>query len=1146
MIDLSLAERLLDYGARLRDQPARAREQLEGAVALHNLLERQSVAYLADEVGMGKTLVALGAVVLFRHFNPNFRVLILAPKENIQEKWARELQTFISQNVRVRDLRVKTIDGRPARPITLCHSLLELVHEATADPDRDFLLRMTSFSLPLAGRGSVDADAGRRMRDTLRRCLPWLPDDMFDLRSKESFKDQVAQAVCCALPEFDLVIVDEGHNLKHGVGDGVSDRNRVLSRVFGRSRGSGGKQLKGFGPRARRVLFLSATPVEETYRHLWNQLDVFGKADAWDVLRDKEKDEEALREAVARLVVRRVTAMRVGQDELTRNLYRREWRRGGVQVHDEPMRIQDPRQRLVVALVQKKVSELLGDGDRFKRSFQIGMLASFESFLETAKVRRDDDAPVFDDSERVDDPDERLGVDVGDVNLLARSYRRRFNRELPHPKMDALVDVLSRAWTTGRKGLVFVRRVASVGELERKLGERYDQWLLGMLRQELPLAVQPRFEQLIEAYQRDRQDALARRTGRRGSPTESGEQDPGGADTFFAWFFRGEGPPRVVSGANVQQRFVQRGTVYATFFEDNVVAEVLGCQPGEVEANLARAVGVEGEQLRRQLRERAMRFLSRAKVLPKADRFMAFQGAAIEWLEATPGAHQSGARAAWHGQFEFALEKRHASSLPELGDLLELRTFFTELRLRPELREAIWPTPTTPDPAQAFRERTLRALLLAATARLGHAFIDLYTLTIRQLGSLEAGARATQEESDTGAIAAYLDLLEEQRQVPVAQRGWRAFDELAELARCFDLVVDMNVQAVRQAPLPTAAKTFGTLLGRQQPVGGMSGQVNQTLLRQFRMPGYPLVLITTDLLQEGEDLHPFCSDVYHYGISWTPSAMEQRIGRIDRVRSQTDRRLAALAGPLEGEDKLQVFIPHLEDTIEVLQVDRVLQRMDTFVRLMHHGLGTTGQEDRRIHADQAFAAERKRPAPIASRLESAFPVAPELLSGTVTDPAVDEALATALLARFDQLGVSSSSPRVSWESAQIPGVHFGWAEVEGERVELSLLLHTLGGRPLVRGIALVGRVAIEELPGLLRDARVLPVRLAAIETKDDEVIDISLEDETLLHSEDPTHDRDRVEALLNRLLEAFHRLDADADESDEGRVRLRSEGSRGR
>ena len=61
-----------------------AEEQLEGAVAMHNLLARQGFAYLADEVGMGKTYVALGAVALLRYLNPGFRVLYIAPRENIQ------------------------------------------------------------------------------------------------------------------------------------------------------------------------------------------------------------------------------------------------------------------------------------------------------------------------------------------------------------------------------------------------------------------------------------------------------------------------------------------------------------------------------------------------------------------------------------------------------------------------------------------------------------------------------------------------------------------------------------------------------------------------------------------------------------------------------------------------------------------------------------------------------------------------------------------------------------------------------------------------------------------------------------------------------------------------------------------------------
>ncbi len=62
--------------------------------------------------------------------------------------------------------------------------------------------------------------------------------------------------------------------------------------------------------------------------------------------------------------------------------------------------------------------------------------------------------------------------------------------------------------------------------------------------------------------------------------------------------------------------------------------------------------------------------------------------------------------------------------------------------------------------------------------------------------------------------------------------------------------------------------------------------------------------------------------VHHYGVSWTPSSMEQRIGRIDRVRSQTERRLSVLDRPARGDEMLQVYFPHLDDTVEVLQVLR--------------------------------------------------------------------------------------------------------------------------------------------------------------------------------------------------------------------------------
>ena len=74
-----------------------------------------------------------------------------------------------------------------------------------------------------------------------------------------------------------------------------------------------------------------------------------------------------------------------------------------------------------------------------------------------------------------------------------------------------------------------------------------------------------------------------------------------------------------------------------------------------------------------------------------------------------------------------------------------------------------------------------------------------------------------------------------------------------------------------------------------------------------------------------------------YGIAWTPSAMEQRTGRVDRIGGLVQRRLDGSPGPAEAEDFIQVYYPHLRDTVELLQVRRVLRRLNRFLRLIHRG-----------------------------------------------------------------------------------------------------------------------------------------------------------------------------------------------------------------
>lgn len=1136
-VDLAAARELLDFGRRLNDVH-RAEEQLQGAVALHNMLQQERVAYLADEVGMGKTYVALGAVALFRHFNPGFRVLFIAPRENIQKKWKKEHENFLKHCVRFVDLRVKGFGDRPARSQVICDRLSTLAAEASANPNRDFFTRMSSFSLPL-GDTDVDDERGgwRKLKHELLWALPWLDRAAFSGRGT-ALKENIARALNAALPTFDLVIIDEAHNLKHGVERrDTSARNRVLSIALGHPTGRGDDRLfPHYGPRAKRVLFLSATPIDGAWQHLYNQLDVVGRAHGFESLRLSSQptpaQDDAARAVARRLILRRTTTLQVGGEPLTKNLYRREWRSGGVGHHDEPIQITDDRQRLVLALMQKKVGELL-DADRFQASWQIGMLASFESFAATTRVKdREGHAAVFDDPDQTDDERAREGIDVDIVNKIAASHRRRFETELPHPKMDAVVDALSRSWTEGKKSLIFVRRVASVKELKRKLDDRYDAWLLELLRRELPSSTHGRLDRLVSAYRearaiaRDRNEDHKDATGRRAR-----EQDAGGTDTFFAWFFRGDGPPGVISGAILQKRLTAPSSAWGSFFEQHHVATLLDVRPDGVMSALCQAVGLDEIGVRAALTARTAKYLGSGRVTRGA-LFLAAQGAACELLhaQANDPALREAARLRLQVAFSWHVAS-HARAGQDPGDVLATRTFFTELVRRPELRASIWPASTASTAEARLQDELRRAAVLSAATRLGHAFIDLYIVAIQVLKTLEARA----QDDEGSLIDGWLDRLAGQMQTPLSERHWGAWDELASIAAHVDLIVDTNLNEVWDRPLSELARELGTNLGEQQPIGGMSGSVNARLVKQFRMPGYPMVLISTDLLQEGEDLHTFCSQVQHYGIGWTPSSMEQRTGRIDRVNSESDRRLRRLTSTVRGDDKLQVLFPHLEDTVERLQVDRVLERMDQFMRAMHEGLSPPRLVDPKMNQHEAMLQHRRRVQEEQKPLRSAFPIRRELLRGERTTLAVTPERALAAWGRFERLRESLIDVvplPITWDGASVDGALLGTAHLGSRLQPFILTLRSLEDRLLVRCVSPIGLVRIDErhaeVAEVVGDRR---VRLSAIVTEDNRTYNLTVEDDTLLATDTRT-DALRVGLCLRRVVEAADAVELTLLEAD--------------
>lgn len=415
-----------------------------------------------------------------------------------------------------------------------------------------------------------------------------------------------------------------------------------------------------------------------------------------------------------------------------------------------------------------------------------------------------------------------------------------------------------------------------------------------------------------------------------------------------------------------------------------------------------------------------------------------------------------------------------------------------------------------------------------------------------RLGSLRRSARATCDD-DLAIIDAFTDLLAAQSR---EQTGFRAYREISEALANFDLLLDLNAPDARTTPLPDLTDLFGRLLREQQPTGGMAGGVNETLVRQFRMPGYPFVLVTTDLLQEGEDLHTFCSAVYHYGISWMPSSMEQRTGRIDRVNSATQRRLGRVDRMPVGDELLQVYYPHLQDTVEVLQVDRVLERMGEFVRLMHEDLIIEGREEKRIDLTREILRGRRTYIPPGVPLETAFAVTPQMLDGEDRPLAVASTIAEEISARFRRIPELLGNGSIEWHETVEQGTLLGVLRIGDRTQPFTIFLRSVGARQLVRCVSPVGRVHSADQWRMLSDweTRSPIARLASVVDADAEGYNLTVEGDVLLGPDDA--DAERVAYLIRSVAVEADEIEAElfsADADPTGALpRLRKEITRER
>lgn len=86
-----------------------------------------------------------------------------------------------------------------------------------------------------------------------------------------------------------------------------------------------------------------------------------------------------------------------------------------------------------------------------------------------------------------------------------------------------------------------------------------------------------------------------------------------------------------------------------------------------------------------------------------------------------------------------------------------------------------------------------------------------------------------------------------------------------------------------------ASRRGASLHPVRRAYGGTDRHIRERLIALFNTPFAPELLIASSVMGEGIDLHQECRFVIHHDLDWNPSVLEQRTGRLDRIGALAER-----------------------------------------------------------------------------------------------------------------------------------------------------------------------------------------------------------------------------------------------------------------
>ena len=929
-----------------KDTESMATLQRQGVAALYNILCKGSVAYLADEVGTGKTYQALGLAALTWHLKPDAKILFITPRQNLQDKWIDDYHRFFSSNYRrnqgIGDDRVTSVLFHEPTHRAVKFDNLRNWSLAIGRPERVApFLRHSSFTRPVFIRSEdLKGDMGQLWRQWQTNFKGWgltgnasRPPKLVSGNASEKLNltfaalvnEKLSQANLSDAAYFDLVIVDEAQCLRNP----DNQTNTVLYEV-----------LKS---QVDKWLFMSATPAHSGPKDIPTILNRYPNCGT--ILEEElVEDLPELQRSLSDVMVRRQRRYQTKSpnEMLSKSEYRihdlTRW-----QVTDKDMSTMST---LAMGLVQKGLVEVLGCRNN---RYRIGFLSSFESLQssirsEGTKVKSDESDPET-EGEKTDftedsftDRNERNAPDADFIHELGEDFEKKFGMHLPHAKVNSIVDRIaplafgSEDEVGGKKFLIFTRRVSTVSTLRDQLVKRHREavkaridryWMSGKKEFDWqPMGNQKDDEDFGEEHAEDEEAMPVPEDGDPLLKTLS--------DSEEGWLFR-------------YRRTFGPGGSNTLFFEDGWLERL--CRAGGVDPMVA------AERMCDEIWQESWNHAQRGGKQYRGDRLRYIAAQCIKRCPEIFGLTKETAEP-WRAAYEICLRNQQAKSSadgdhrhdPDLFNWPSLWTkwdqTFTDSPVA--LPASIPSTIRGTDGRDELCRRQIARTIIGQIFRLTDTLLDLYFAD-------------AQEGKPENLASNFIEFLESQdpgaRQLKNDCEHW-----ISHLRLIVDSCLDGT--GLPWHELAGRESESWKQLYQLMPVVGITGGTggNLTPIRQFRTPSYPRVVVCTDTLKEGVDLHLFCDTILHYGVAWTSGDMEQRIGRVDRYFSQIERRLADDESP--HDVKLNVGYPHIVASLERGQVERVINRQREAERLMDSPLYGKGKQDTDTNVD-AGAEETK-------------------------------------------------------------------------------------------------------------------------------------------------------------------------------------------